>query len=273
MPNRRRTARKLKRSINKAKLKVKRAPDATTGHSSGTGKKQDDKNLNENMMLKLMALFGNKGQQSMDPATFLRMQEEKASRDNEIRKTKLETKQIKSDNAVAEQQYKLAVAKMALEDAQRNAQYNAEYLKLQEETAGVQGEIKVLNAQIEDAKHRQKMNAEKVDLEALKALRDTKERELKNIMASINYKAKGFLTPEIDAILKSANDTLDRFTLAVNDLEKTIVLGETTLTKKKLVKKLADELGEKMRRYGKRVSRGKTTLHRSYRVFTYLSRL
>ena len=60
MPNRRRTARKLKRSINKAKLKVKRAPDATTGHSSGTGKKQDDKNLNENMMLKLMALFGNK---------------------------------------------------------------------------------------------------------------------------------------------------------------------------------------------------------------------
>ena len=246
MPNRRRTARKLKRSINKAKLKVKRAPDATTGHSSGTGKKQDDKNLNENMMLKLMALFGNKGQQSMDPATFLRMQEEKASRDNEIRKTKLETKQIKSDNAVAEQQYKLAVAQMERDEVQRNAQYNAELLKLQEETAGVQGEIKVLNAQIEDAKHQQRMNAEKVDLEALKALRDTKERELKNIMASINYKAKGFLTPEIDAILKGAIDTLDRFTLAVKDFEKTIVLGETTLTKKKLVKKLADEVGEKI---------------------------
>lgn len=239
MPNRRRTARKLKRSINKAKIKVKRAPDAT-------GKKQDDKNLNENMMLKLMALFGNKGQQSMDPATFLRMQEEKASRDNEIRKTKLETKQIKGKNAEDEQKHKLTVAQMERDEAQRDAQYNAELLKLQEETAGVQGEIKVLNAQIEDAKHQQRMNAGKVDLEALKALRDTKERELKNIMASINYKAKGFLTPEIDAILKGAIDTLDRFTLAVNDLEKAIVLGETTLTKKKLVKKLADELGEKM---------------------------
>ena len=93
----------MKRQVQKAKEKHE---------------KQEKQLPNQDMLLKLMALMGNKpgAQPSMDPAKFLEQQEQKAAREGEIRKMKLQEKQVKSDNAAANQQHKVDIAKMAVEE-------------------------------------------------------------------------------------------------------------------------------------------------------------
>ena len=113
MSHKRKQVRKIKKAM---KRQVQRAKEKH--------EKQEKQLPNQDMLLKLMALMGNKpgAQPSMDPAKFLEQQEQKAERDAEIRKMKLQEKQVKSDNAAANQQHKVDVAKMALNDAQRQAQ-------------------------------------------------------------------------------------------------------------------------------------------------------
>ena len=233
MSHKRKQARKIKKAMKKQVQKAKERHE-----------KQEKQLPNQEMLLKLMAMMkGAPGAQpSMDPAKFLEQQEQKATRDAEIRKMKLQEKQVKSDNAAANQQHKVDIAKMAVEDAQRQAQYNQELLALQEEKAGVRGEIRELNLQKEEAQHRIKMNTEHGDLEAEKANRDALKRELQKLVASINHKVKGFVTPEVMEIFRNANDKFKQYNAAVNDLEATIVLGQNTAKQKKLVEKLADEL-------------------------------
>ena len=233
MSHKRKQARKIKKAMKKQVQKAKQKHE-----------KQEKQLPNQEMLLKLMAMMKGApgGQPSMDPAKFLEQQEQKATRDAEIRKMKLQEKQVKSDNAAANQQHKVDIAKMAVDDAQRQAQYNQELLALQEEKAGVRGEIRELNLQKEEAQHRIKMNTEHGDLEAEKANRDALKRELQKLEASINHKVKGFVTPEVMEIFRNANDKFKQYNAAVNDLEATIVLGQNTAKQKKLVEKLADEL-------------------------------
>ena len=114
MPHKRKQIRKLKKTL--AAKAAKRKQDQAT-----TSSKQLP---NQDMLLKLMAMFGNKpgAQPSMDPAKFLEQQEKKAERDNEIRRLKLQERQVKSDNAAANQQHNLDLARLGLQDAQRKAE-------------------------------------------------------------------------------------------------------------------------------------------------------
>ena len=215
MPNRRRTARKLKRAINKAKINAKRTQQPE--------KKQEDKKPDADL-LKLMALLGNKGQQSLDPATFLRLKEEAVARDNEIRKTKLETKEVESKNAAAKQEHDLALAKKALEDATRKAQLTQEMLKAQGELAGVEGEIRDYTIQQEQAQHRIDMNKKDGDLEAAIAKRDALKNNVRMLTSSINHNLKGRVHPGTMELIDSSNELLERFGAALEELNKRLIL-------------------------------------------------
>ena len=79
--------------------KVKKAMKRQVQKAKEKHEKQEKQLPNQDMLLKLMALMGNKpgAQPSMDPAKFLEQQEQKAAREGEIRKMKLQTKQVKSE--------------------------------------------------------------------------------------------------------------------------------------------------------------------------------
>ena len=78
----------------------------------------------------------------------------------------------KNDNAAANQQYNIDVAKADLDDAQRKALQNQELLEVERQLNGIQGGIRNLNIQAEQARHQIKMNTKYGDLEAEKAKRD-----------------------------------------------------------------------------------------------------
>ena len=230
MPSKRKQVRKIKRSMRK---NVQRAKQS-----------HEKQSPNQDMMLKLMALFGNKSgaQPSMDPAKFLEQQETKASRDAEIRKLKLQAEQTKSDNAAANQQHKIDVAKAKRDDAQRKALQNQELLEVEKQLNGIQGGIRNLNIQTEQARHQIKMNTKYGDLEAEKAKRDKLKTDLRNLRSSINYMAKDVLTPDNMAIFKHANSKIEEYINALNGLEKDILLKRDTSRKQKLVEAKAAEL-------------------------------
>ena len=230
MPSKRKQVRKIKRSIRK---NVQRAKQS-----------HEKQSPNQDMMLKLMALFGNKSgaQPSMDPAKFLEQQETKALRDAEVRKLKLQAKQTKSDNAAANQQYRIDVAKADLDDAQRQALQNQELLEVEKQLNGIQGGIRNLNIQAEQARHQIKMNTKYGDLEAEKAKRDKLKTDLQNLRSSINYMAKDVLTPDNMAIFKHANSKIEQYINALNGLERDILFKRDTSRKQKLVEAKAAEL-------------------------------
>ena len=230
MPSKRKQVRKIKRSMRK---NVQRAKQS-----------HEKQSPNQDMMLKLMALFGNKSgaQPSMDPAKFLEQQETKASRDAEIRKLKLQAEQTKSDNAAANQQHKIDVAKAKRDDAQRKALQNQELLEVEKQLNGIQGGIRNLNIQAEQARHQIKMNTKYGDLEAEKAKRDKLKTDLRNLRSSINYMAKDVLTPDNMTIFKQANSRIEQYINALNGLEKDILLKRDTSRKQKLVEAKAAEL-------------------------------
>ena len=94
MPNRRRTARKLKRAINKAKIKVKRTQQPATQGSNVD-------------MMKLMALLsanGNGGNKSMDVTSLLNTREEISKLQHENMKTKDAHKQEIANEKLKRQQ-------------------------------------------------------------------------------------------------------------------------------------------------------------------------
>ena len=72
----------------KVQRKIKKTMKRNVDRAKQKQEKQDKPLPNQEMLLKLMALMGNKpgAQPSMDPAKFLEQQEQKATRDNEIRK-------------------------------------------------------------------------------------------------------------------------------------------------------------------------------------------
>ena len=230
MPSKRKQVRKIKRSIRK---NVQRAKQS-----------HEKQSPNQDMMLKLMALFGNKSgaQPSMDPAKFLEQQETKAERDAEVRKLRLQAQQTKSDNAAANQQYRIDVAKAHLDDAQRQAQQNQELLEVERQLNGIQGGIRNLNIQAEQARHQIKMNTKYGDLEAEKAKRDKLKTDLQNLRSSINYMAKDVLTPDNMAIFKHANSKIEQYINALNGLERDILFKRDTSRKQKLVEAKAAEL-------------------------------
>ena len=218
----------MKRQVQKAKEKHE---------------KQEKQLPNQDMLLKLMALMGNKpgAQPSMDPAKFLEQQEQKAAREGEIRKMKLQTKQVKSDNAAANEQYKVDVARVDLEDTKRKAENEQELLTIEKQIKGVQGGIRNLNMQIDQAKHEMNKNTRYGNLEAEKAKRDNLKRDLKTLKSSINYLVKD-LKPDEMTVFTNTTSKIEHCINALNGLEKALTQKKDVSRKQQLVEKLADEL-------------------------------
>ena len=238
MPHKRKQIRKLKKTLA---AKAAKRKQATTSNDA----KQPSKQLpNQDMLLKLMAMFGNKpgAQPSMDPAKFLEQQEKKAERDNEIRRLKLQERQVKSDNAAANQQHNLDLARLGLQDAERKAKNEQELLTIEKERKGIQGGIKSLNMQIAQARHKIKMNTKNGDLEADRAKRDELKRSLKEIKSNINYLIGDALTADEMAVFRHMASKIEDGINALNGLEKALRDKKDVSRKHQLINKLADEL-------------------------------
>ena len=223
--------------------KVKKAMKRQVQKAKEKHEKQEKQLPNQDMLLKLMALMGNKpgAQPSMDPAKFLEQQEQKAAREGEIRKMKLQTKQVKSDNAAANEQYKVDVARVDLEDTKRKAENEQELLTIEKQIKGVQGGIRNLNMQIDQTKHEMNKNTRYGNLEAEKAKRDNLKRDLKTLKSSINYLAKD-LKPDEMTVFTNTTSKIEHCINALNGLEKALTQKKDVSRKRQLVENLAEEL-------------------------------
>ena len=186
MPNRRRTARKLKRAINKAKIKVKR--------SSGKQAPNDD-------MMKLMALLAGKGNgdKSTDVTSLLNTREKISELQQENMRIKKDTKSKLADEklkrehmkAEMEQQqsdHELQIAKLKTDKLMKKAEQEKKLLALDEEQQGYVGELGKLRNEIDDAMDRILEHSKEMSLEDVKREVNKAKERLDRLMMSPDYK-------------------------------------------------------------------------------------
>ena len=154
MPNRRRTARKLKRAINKAKAKVKRTQQPT----------DTAKNPNVDMM-KLMALLAGGGKQSaMDPQSLLNTREKISELQNEnmkikdaskmkIADEKLKREQMKNEMEQMKNEYEDKLEQAKTDKVKKDLEHQKKMQELGAEKAGLVGKLGELMSEIEDAQN------------------------------------------------------------------------------------------------------------------------
>ena len=167
MPNRRRTARKLKRAINKAKIKVKRTQQPT----------DTAKNPNVDMM-KLMALLaanGNGGNKSMDVSSWLNTKEEisklqhenmktKDAHKQEIANEKLKRQQLQNEMDVKNQELELLRQRHKTDKAQRDLEHRSKMNALQAQEQNLQGEAAQKQDELADAEDQLEENKKRYDI-------------------------------------------------------------------------------------------------------------
>ena len=218
----------MKRNVDKAKAKQQ------------NNKPNDDKEL----LLKLMAMMrGSHGNQSMDPATFLKLKEEQVAKDKEdarlIRDAKTTEANAKRDIKNAKGEFKVKQAQADAETASAQREHTIKQLDAKRTEEGLTNEEKVKQQRITELKHQQAMNRVTGNMDATGVKINDLDRQIKMLESSIDIVQS---SDEVKALILTLHERQERIRKNWNEIYDGLSKHALTKDEADKLKALVDDM-------------------------------